>query len=325
VRRIVVLVVMTRAAFAMAAPPTSDADREFERGRTLLEAGKYAEACAAFDASEKLDPQIATELNQADCREKNGQLATAWALFGDVATRTRGASDARGKKLHKVALDHRKKIEPRLSTLEVRVAQPVDGLELRRGDAPIAAGAALPIDGGSYTIVARAPGRREWSQTVRVGDAGDRVVVDVPVLVAEPVAAPPPTLRAKAEPHDAARDGHAIATTSTTAAPHRARIAPWLALGGSVVLLGGALGVDLVAQSTFHQAVAEVDPTKQDALWRSANLERHVAQGIAVAGAATAGVAVWMWLRKKPSDSARPPRIVVEPAGVAGVQLRGAW
>jgi hypothetical protein len=38
--------------------------------------GAYnATACAAFDASQKLDPTLELLLNQVSCREENGQLA----------------------------------------------------------------------------------------------------------------------------------------------------------------------------------------------------------------------------------------------------------
>src|SRR3954471_12747617 len=64
---------------ARAQSSTAQAETLFRQGKDLMAHGRVAEACAAFDASQKLDPTIATLLNQASCREKNGQLATAWA------------------------------------------------------------------------------------------------------------------------------------------------------------------------------------------------------------------------------------------------------
>jgi hypothetical protein len=48
----------------------------------------------------------------------------------------------------------------------------------------------VPLDGGDYVLEARAPGRRPWRETVRVASAGDRKVVVVPELTAEPLPAP---------------------------------------------------------------------------------------------------------------------------------------
>src|SRR5689334_5913935 len=77
---------------AQAQPSGAQAETLFRQGKELMGKGQIAEACAAFDASQKLDPTIATLLNQAACREKNGQLATAWGLFLEAERQTRSAS-----------------------------------------------------------------------------------------------------------------------------------------------------------------------------------------------------------------------------------------
>src|SRR6185369_12730876 len=158
------------AAFAIAAAPrladaqssTAQAETLFRQGKDLMAHGRIAEACAAFDASQKLDPTIATLLNQAACREKNGQLATAWGLFLDAERQSRVAGDEATRQLHQVATDHAAKLEPRLSTLTITVPveNRVGGLEILRNNELVDPGAwnkALPVDGGSYQITARAP------------------------------------------------------------------------------------------------------------------------------------------------------------------------
>src|SRR5689334_15756470 len=99
-----------------------------------MAAGKYAEACSAFEQSQKLEPAIATLLNLAGCREKVGQIATAWGLFLDAERQTRGASDAANQQLHDVARDKAAKLEPRVSKLTINVpkAVQIDGLEILR-------------------------------------------------------------------------------------------------------------------------------------------------------------------------------------------------
>jgi hypothetical protein len=75
----------------------------FRQGRDLLAAGKVAEACSAFEESQKLEPAVTTLFNLAGCREKLGQFATAWGLFLDTARQTRSAADAASQQLHDVA------------------------------------------------------------------------------------------------------------------------------------------------------------------------------------------------------------------------------
>ena len=83
-RAIAIVVVMWSSA-AFAQPASAQAEVLFRQGRDLMAAGKVAEACSAFDESQRLEPEITTLLNVAACREKLGQLATAWGLFLDAA------------------------------------------------------------------------------------------------------------------------------------------------------------------------------------------------------------------------------------------------
>jgi hypothetical protein len=192
----------------------------FRNGKRLLKQGKVAEACASFDASQKLDPTVSTLLNQANCRERNNQLATAWGLFLDAERDTRSAADDAGRVLHQVAVDHAEKLEPRLSTLEIRVsaeARPA-GLEIRRDNEvvdPAAWNQQLPVDGGTYKITARAKGVPDWSMTVTVGVEKDAKVIEIP----KPATAA--TATATATPHAPAVKTAAppVATAKATAAP----------------------------------------------------------------------------------------------------------
>lgn len=295
------------AALAPAAAHAQSAGAQaeilFRQGKDLMARGQIAEACAAFDASQKLDPTIATLLNQAACREKNEQLATAWGLFLEAERQTRTATDAATQQLHQVAATKAVKLEPRLSTLTVTVPDPnrVPGLQVLRSGEPIEPGAwnrALPVDGGTYQITARAPGNAEWSSTITVGNEHDARTIEIPRLKA------------------AALDELPVHTADGDAAPPRARskVVPLVVGGAAVALAGGALGFELWARSANSQSLDEkASNDRRISLWHSANTRRYVAEGLGVASLAAAGVAVWLTLRPAGAPGERTARVELAP------------
>ena len=299
----VVLGALALSATGHAQSAGAQAETLFRQGKDLMARGQIAEACAAFDASQKLDPTIATLLNQAACREKNEQLATAWGLFLEAERQTRTAIDAATQQLHQVAATKAVKLEPRLSTLTVTVPDPnrVPGLQVLRSGEPIEPGAwnrALPVDGGTYQITARAPGNAEWSSTVTVGNEHDVKTIEIPRLKA------------------AALDELPVHTADGEAAPPgaRSKVVPLVVGGAAVALAGGALGFELWARSTNSQSLDEkTSNDRRISLWHSANTRRYVAEGLGVASLAAAGVAVWLTLRPAGAPGERTARVELAP------------
>ncbi len=300
-RRWLLAVVACVPAVVHAQPtaPVAQAEVLFRQGRELMEANRFAEACVAFEASQRLDPTIGTLLNHASCREKNGQLATAWGLFLEAARTTRSATDDTTRGFHLVAIERSQKLEPRVSKLTISVSKDshIDHLALARDGQRIDEvmwNRTLPIDGGTYTITARAPGSIEWSAKVTVGAEGDTKTVDVPKLQSIAVVPMAPT-------------------TPVPPVRSRSHVVPFVVGAGSLVVLGGALGLEISARSVYAEAdpARETDPVAQDRLWDKANTRRHVAQGLTVAGVAGVGVAVWLHLRQ------RGPAPVITRDGVA--------
>jgi hypothetical protein len=306
------VLVIPRAAVAQ---PAAGAQAEvlFRQGKQLLEDGKIAEACAAFDASQKLDPAVTTTLNQANCREKNRQLATAWGLYLEVARRTRGVATAASQQMHEVASERAAQLEPRLSTL--RIAIPVerraDGLEvLRDGEAldPATWNQALPIDGGTYRITARAPGRREWSGKVMVAVERDAKTIEIPEL---PPAEPDETTP---EPAPARADEQPVPEASAAGEPGtlwsgRRKLAVGVAGGGVVALaVGGVLGVSSRSkQRDAEDLCPDVQLSCDEAdrandlvqSARSRAIGANVAFGVGAAAAIAAGV---LWFTGAPES-----------------------
>lgn len=319
----VVIALVTSIATSQAQPAGAQAEALFREGRDLMDKGKLDEACAAFEQSQKLEPAITTLLNLAGCREDNHQIASAWGLFLEAERQTRSASDATSQQLHESARDHAKKLEPRVSKLTISVSAEsrIDQLEILRGNEPLEKAMwnhSLPVDGGAYTITARAPGAAAWTTTVTVAAEADTKTVDIPKL--QTVAPPPPRETGKDDEESATRPGR------------RSKLVPLVIGAGSIVVLGAALGFELSGESTYSQSKKEADPTKQDDLWHSANTKRYVAEGLAVTGLAGAGVAVWLYVRnsgdRSSTSSATARRIHVVPiasADRAGVGVMGRF
>jgi hypothetical protein len=320
------------------------AEALFREGRKLLASGKLSEACAAFDASQRLEPATTTVFNQADCREKNGQLATAWGAFVDAERQTRGAADETGARMHKVAVERAGRLEPRLSKLTIHVGAPPSGLVVRRGSEvvdPVEWNRALPIDGGTYEVTASLGDRQVWSETLTIGVERDAHTVEVtiprgartpertPVAPATPQAVAPATRQAvaPATPQAAAPViPSALSATRATAAPARTR-SNLLPIGVSVgagVLLVGALAFDWWGDNTYDDAVAHHDIDE----WNSANTRRYAAEGLLAAGIGCAGVAAYLWLHDRGGSSHTTTAAAIAPvagSGQVGLQLRGRW
>jgi hypothetical protein len=161
----------------------------FNEGKKLAVAGNYAEACPKFLASYNLEHRPGTLLNLADCYEKNGQLASAWARFveaGTLAQRAGQTERADYAKQHAAAL------QPKLSMVTIAVPHPAPDLQLKRDGVAVDAatfGVAVAVDTGDHVIEASAPGKQPWKSTVHVAGEAAAASIEVPALVDAPASA----------------------------------------------------------------------------------------------------------------------------------------
>lgn len=319
IRFAVVVAFVAVSPIARAQPAGAQAEVLFRQGRDLMAAGKIGEACTAFAESEQLEPAVTTLLNLAGCREKNQQLASAWGLFLEAERKSRSASDAAIQQLHGIAQSRAQKLEPRLSTLiiSVPVESRVGGLEVGRNGEVVDAGAfnrALPVDGGTYMISARAPGNAEWSTSVTVAVERDVKTVEVPKLKAAALSVAP-----------AARSTTPQSPVGPAGVPHGPRRTPLIVGVAALAVLGGGLGFEMWGRATYDDAKAETSSqARRDTLYRSANDKRYIAESFAVAGVATAGVAIWLYLAHRNEDgagvataTARKSRLAITPNSIS--------
>ncbi len=288
------------------AQASADAEQLFRDAKAQMKAGKIAEACAAFEASEKAEHNLATVLSLGDCREKNQQYASAWALFLQADSQTR--SDASKGSMNLVAKKRAAALEPRLSYLTINVPDEsrVEGLVVLRDDVPVDPGAwnrAIPVDGGEHLISGRAPGHEEWSTKIKVGAESDKQAVEVPKFKELPKLVNPP-------PDDHGGGG---AVEEPSPFTPRRKIALGI-LAGGVAAAGVGIGFGISARGLRSDALATCPPNScnqqnavdANALNNTARKRSVVANvGLGVAGAAVIASAV-LWYLSPPESPDAP-------------------
>jgi hypothetical protein len=295
-------------ASALAQGARPEAEQLFRDGKQLLKEGRTAEACLAFEASEKAEPNIATLLSLADCHEKAGQYASAWARFLNAESRTRGEPGKQGASLNRTARERAAALEGKLSYLTINVPDEsrVEGLLVTRDGIEVDAGQwnrAVPVDGGLHVISGKAPGHESWSTQVTLSAENEKRAVEVPKFKELPkLVAPEP--RTVAMRRAASGDDDLAVTAASEPSPFtpRRKLALGLA-GGGVVAAGTAIGFGLAARNLRNEALglcsasactpdeATAAQDKNDRARRFA-LIANIGYGVA-GGAAIAATVLW--------------------------------
>ena len=183
-----VLAVVALAAVAHANPA---AEKVFQDGKALFEAGKTAEACEAFRRSQELEARVGTLLNLGECEEKRGRIATAWVAFIDARALATRMGDARATYADQRAAA----LAPKLSYLTMKIAADgrPQGFAVRRNGSDVP-GAELdlevPLDPGHYEIEASAPRFLPWKHSIDL-TVGQRATIEIPALASDPSAPEP--------------------------------------------------------------------------------------------------------------------------------------
>jgi len=181
---------------AYAQRSTSDkaaAEALFDEGLQLMNDKRYAEACPKLEESQRIDAGIGTLLYLAECYEKTGRTASAWATFREAASAASAAGQGDRARQGKARAD---RLEPLLSKLTVSVAaenKSIPGFQVTRGGETVQAPlfeTAVPVDPGNLVIEATAPGYEPVTKTVNVPGNGGRAQVQVPALVPAPGTTP---------------------------------------------------------------------------------------------------------------------------------------
>ena len=337
-------------ALAMATAPLARAQNNkiaaealFEEGRRLVADGKFAEACPRFESSQQLDPSAGTILNLANCYEKSGRTATAWATFKEAASFANAAGRA---DYVAIAQKRAAALAPTLARVTVKITTPVDGLEIKRDGAVVGRGewgVAIPVDPGPHTVEASAPRHKPWTSTVDVARGASPLVTvpaleDAPAeaglavgsgLTTEPGAAPASTTGAPG-----ATEPVPAASASSEGSIQR----PVAVVAAGLGLVGVALGTvfAIKAKGKYddslpfcprdpNQCTAQGVTMRDDA--RSAGNVATVFYGIGAAGLVAGGI-LWFTApgshRARDAGADRAARIQVLPS-LGGATLQGSF
>lgn len=179
-----------QAPLAWSQTPSEKAAAEalFQEAVDLMAQNRLEDACAKYQASHDLDPAIGTLLRLADCYDRIGRSASAWALFVEAET---VAARAQQTERAEIAGTRASDLKGRLSTVRLQIEEPgaVEGLTIAVNKAGIPEpswGTALPFDPGTVRIQVSAPGYEPWSTEVEVPVGPAETTVRIPVLERTP-------------------------------------------------------------------------------------------------------------------------------------------
>lgn len=250
---LVPLLLWSSSAFADAGSSAA-AEALFSQARSLMEAGKYAEACPKLAESQRLDPGTGTLLNLADCYEKANLRASAWTTWIEAGRSARAAGQTEREELSKKKVAE---LEPGLGHISFQIAgDRPEGFQVTKDGEIVAEaiwGTPLPADQRTYRIEARAPGFETFRLDVSVED-GQTTDIMIPTLVpaapepqAESTPAPPPPVQESPAPGSAQRTaGWIIAGT-----------------GAAGLAVGSVLGILAISKNNASKEHCEpVDPNQ---------------------------------------------------------------
>ncbi|WP_437767115.1 hypothetical protein WMF27_20875 [Sorangium sp. So ce281] len=275
----------------------------FREAGALVDAGQASRACPKYEESLRLYDSVNTRYFLADCYERTGKMASAWAHFLEVAARVHASGD-RAKEAK--ARERAAAVQPKVSRLSVVVeAAGTPGLEVKRDGTPVGPGqwgVPMPVDAGTHVIQASAPGKRAWTAQVEVKPGGVTSTLVVRALEDDP---------ASSDAGGAGDGRRAIALVTA---------------GAGVVAVGVGAALGLAAKSRFDESRPFCNGDRCDRrgmdIRGSAVARANVATvvfGVGLAAVAGGGV---LWLTAR--SSAQGASLAISPA-VGGALVQGSF
>lgn len=262
------------------------ADQMFKKGKKLLAEKKYAEACLAFEESDRLDPGIGAKLNVAKCYQEWGKLATAWRWFSEAEQMAKDTKDDRASKIHALA----EELDPSIPRLTVKVARDAD-----------TSGVVIKLDGAPFEISALGserrvdPGPHQVDYTV--GGATRNKLVPIERGGSSEI-----TLELPKKSRVSAKPEAESPVVADTEAIQKRRLIGLGISGGGVLAMGIAGIVTLRAQGDYKHAISahcrgatDMCDAEGLASTHSARRRANIATGITIGGLAAVGGGLYLY------------------------------
>lgn len=255
------------------------AEAIYAQASELLTAGNFNAACPKFEEVVKLQPNgIGARMTLADCYLGQRKFASAHTLYGQVASM---ASLANQPDRATAAREKAEALAPKLSKLTIVVPPDVASLpdlSIMRGGLVVTTSlfnVPVPVDGGDYTIVADAKGKKPFTRSIKVAEEGAKAQI---TLAFEAASSSDP----KTPPGDATAEPLAAAETpsDTSAGMHPVRI------GGIVV---GSVGLVLAGVGLGVGVVRSADADEHRDRYNESNVEEENVAYVAASDQATLG------------------------------------
>jgi serine/threonine-protein kinase len=227
-----ILLVAAEARGEPGATEKATAEALFQQGTELIGEKQYAAACEKFAGSHQLDPALGTLLRLADCHDRIGKSASAWAMFKEASSMARSSKEPERQR---IADERGSELEKRLSRLEIKMETknvPV-GFELKLNNVSIPRATwdtPLPVDPGRQRLEASAPGRVTWTGSVEVPDGPATRSIEIPALAVKPASA------------DVTSSGSSL-SASSAASPPRDSVSSPGSTQRTIGFVTGALGI----------------------------------------------------------------------------------
>jgi len=158
------------------------ADALFKQGKKLMGEKRYADACEAFEKSNKLDPGIGSQLNIAKCYEEWGKIGRAFLAYEAAEKMAKDAKDSREPKIHELVVA----LEPNVPHLTIKLPKdaPPD-LKVTLDNRPVETlNDPFVVDPGPHLVEWSIKGGAKKNKVVPVERGGDsEVTLELPTVV----------------------------------------------------------------------------------------------------------------------------------------------
>jgi hypothetical protein len=299
----------------------------FDDARALMEHGEYAPACPKLEESQRLDPQLGTQLHLGHCYEKLGKPMDAYRVFQAAAELAALRSEPR----EKLARERMMSLVPELALLEVRPTQAPE-LTVSLDGAPVARARwnrPFPVEPGDHVLAASAPGREPWEHKFSIAVPA-RLGINIPAL--EP-RAETTVIADEAQPADVPAIQPAAVSDKASSGPPLQLVAGYVAVGAGVVglTLGAVFGVlrtaklsELAGDCDLDRGLCTIEPGDRVARDRIESLREQAstfATGANIAwvvgGLAAAGGITLILTAPRPESPSPALTLGIAPGGLS--------